>query len=39
MIAAARAACDLNNEAYVNTGYVWLTPDNLESEEIQNMLY
>ena len=39
VIAAARAACDLNNEAYVNTGYVWLTPDNLESEEIQNMLY
>lgn len=39
VIAAARAACDLNNEAYVNTGYVWMTPDNLESEEIQNMLY
>ena len=39
VIAAARAACDLNNEAYVNTGYVWMTPDNLESEEIQDMLY
>ena len=39
VIAAARAACDLNNEAYVNTGCVWMTPDNLESEEIQNMLY
>ena len=39
VIAEARAACDLNNEAYVNTGYVWMTPDNLESEEIQNMLY
>lgn len=39
VIASARAACDLNNEAYVNTGYVWMTPDNMDSEEIQAMLY
>lgn len=39
VIASARAACGLNNEAYVDTGYVWLTPDNMDSEEIQAMLY
>ena len=37
--AAARAALDMGNEAFVNTGYTWVTADNLEDESIQKMLY
>ena len=39
VIAAARAALSLGNEAFVNTGYTWVTLDNLETEEIQSILY
>ncbi len=39
VIAAARAALEMGNEAQIDTGYVWVTKDNLESEEIQKMLY
>lgn len=39
VISAARAAMEMGNEAYINTGYVWVTADNLDQEEIQNMLY
>lgn len=39
VVAAARSALSLGNEAYVNTGYVWVTKDNIETEEIQKMLY
>ena len=39
VIAAARVALDLGNEAYVNTGYVWVTKDNLNETAIANMLY
>ena len=39
VIAAARAALEMGNEAEIDTGYVWVTKDNLESEEIQKMLY
>lgn len=39
VIASARAACGLNNEAYVDTGYVWMTAENMDSEEVQKMLY
>ena len=39
VIASARAALNLGNEAVVNTGYVWVTKDNMESEEVQGMLY
>ena len=38
VIAASRAALSIGNEAYVDTGYVWVTKENLESKEIQNML-
>ena len=39
VVAAARAALDMGNEAFVNTGYTWVTADNLEDENIQKMLY
>ncbi len=39
VIAAARAALGLANEANIDTGYVWMTKENIESEEIQKMLY
>lgn len=37
VVAAARAALDMGNEAFVNTGYTWVTADNLEDESIQKM--
>lgn len=37
--AAARAIEQTGNEAEVNTGYVWVTQENLEEESIQSMLY
>ena len=39
VIAAARVALDLGNESYVDTGYVWVTKDNLSDTVIANMLY
>ena len=39
VIASARAALDMGNEAVVDTGYTWVTKDNLEDEAIQKMLY
>lgn len=39
VIAAARASLSMGNEAFVNTGYTWVTKENLESEEVQKMLY
>lgn len=39
VIAAARAALSMGNEAVVDTGYFWLTKENLEDDSIQKMLY
>lgn len=39
VIAAARTILQSGNEAVVNTGYIWVTQDNVEEESIQNMLY
>ncbi|HAX53295.1 substrate-binding domain-containing protein [Muricomes intestini] len=39
VIAASRSILESGNEAEVNTGYIWVTGDNLEEESIQNMLY
>lgn len=39
VVAAARTILQTGNEAVVNTGYVWVTQDNLEEESIQKMLY
>ena len=38
VITAARAAIGAGNEAYVNTGYVWVTKDNMKKEEVKQML-
>lgn len=38
VIAAARAAIGAGNEAYVDTGYVWVTKENMKSEEVKQML-
>lgn len=39
VVAAARSALALGNEARVDTGYIWVTKDNLEEEEVEKMLY
>jgi ribose transport system substrate-binding protein len=39
VVAAARTILETGNEAEVNTGYIWVTEENLEEESIQNMLY
>lgn len=39
VVAAARTVLEVGNEAEVNTGYIWVTQDNMEDESIQNMLY
>ena len=39
VIAAARASLSMGNEAFVDTGYTWVTKENLESAEVQKMLY
>ena len=38
VIAASRAALSLGNEAYIDTGYVWVTKENLNDGEVQKML-
>ena len=37
-IASARAALNMGNEAFVNTGYVWVTKQNLNDEAVQSIL-
>lgn len=39
VIAAARTVLEAGNEAEVNTGYIWVTKENLTEESIQRMLY
>lgn len=39
VIACARAGLSIGNEAFVNTGYTWVTKDNMETEDVQKMLY
>lgn len=39
IVAAARSALDLGNEANVDTGYAWVTKDNMDETAIKNMLY
>lgn len=39
VVAASRTILEVGNEAVVDTGYIWVTNDNLEEESIQNMLY
>ncbi len=39
VIACARAGLAIGNEAYVNTGYTWVTKDNMETDSVKKMLY
>lgn len=39
VIAAARTILQIGNEAVVNTGYTWVTLDNMKQDSIKNMLY
>ena len=39
VVAAARTALEIGNEAVVNTGYTWVDRENLEDENIQKILY
>ena len=39
VVAAARTALEIVNEAMVDTGYTWVDRDNLEDENIQQILY
>ena len=39
IVAAARAALAQGNEAVVNTGYLWVDAENIDSDEAQRLLY
>ena len=39
IVAAARSVLDLGNEAFIDSGYIWVTKDNMENPEIKEMLY
>lgn len=39
VVAAARTVLEIGNEAVVNTGYAWVTMDNIEDVNIKNILY
>ena len=39
VIAAARTALEIGNEAQVDTGFIWVDAENMEDESVQAMLY
>lgn len=39
IVAEARCVLELGNEAEIDTGYTWVTADNVDEKEIQRMLY
>lgn len=39
VVAAARTVLEIGNEAQVDTGYVWVTQENMEEASIKQMLY
>lgn len=39
VVAAARYVLGLGNEAFIDSGYTWVTKKNIEDKEIQKMLY
>jgi len=39
VVAAARAALGMGNEAVVDCGYIWVTKDNMDTESIQKLLF
>lgn len=39
VVAAARISLGLGNESFVDSGYTWVTPENMNKKEIKKMLY
>jgi ribose transport system substrate-binding protein len=39
VVASARAALNMGNEANVDTGYTWVSSENLEDDSVQQILY
>ena len=39
VVAAARSIADMGNVANISTNHVWIDQDNLDSEEVQGLLY
>ena len=39
VVAAARSVLELGNEAFIDSGFIWVTKDNMEKPEIKEMLY
>ena len=39
VVAAARVSLGLANNSFVNTGYAWVTPENMEAKKINKILY
>lgn len=39
VVSAAREILGLDNEDFVDTGYVWVTKENMEDENVKGMLY
>ncbi|MCQ2507499.1 MAG: substrate-binding domain-containing protein [Dorea sp.] len=39
VVAAARSALGMSNQDYVDTKYEWVTKDNIDTEEIQSLIY
>lgn len=39
VVAAARVSLGLANESFVDTGYIWVTKENMTSKKIKNLLY
>ena len=39
VVAAARHVLELGNEAFVDSGYTWVTKNNMDDEDIKGMLY
>lgn len=39
VVAAVRVAMGLGNESFVNTGYSWVTKENMNTDAIKNILY
>jgi ribose transport system substrate-binding protein len=39
IVAEARCVLEIGNEAEIDTGYIWVDEENLDSKEVQRMLY
>ena len=39
VVAAARVALGLGNESFVDSGFTWVTPENMDTKDIKKMLY